>query len=113
MNIHNTVKIFSSLMQGSFSRLELAKRSGACPKTVGRVLQEMKAQGLIYVIAYANATDGRNRVKLYTIGNGEDAEPKSSQSQEDRSRKSYLNKLAAQKQTQVKTTFVGGKGLWQ
>jgi hypothetical protein len=100
-------------MQGSFSRLELAKRSGACPKTVGRVLQEMKAQGLVYVIAYTNATDGRNRVKLYTIGNGEDAEPKSSQSQQDRSRKNYLKKLAAQNQTEIKTTFVGGKGLWQ
>jgi hypothetical protein len=113
MSIHKTVKIYKLLMQGSFSRVELARRSDCCPKFVGRVLQEMKAQKMIYVIDYTNETDGRNRVKLYTMGDGEDAEPKRTKTQAARSRRSYLRKVAAQKQSNIKTTFVGGKGLWQ
>jgi hypothetical protein len=113
MSIKQTVQVFDLLLQGSFSRVELARRAGTSPKFVGRVLQEMKAQKLIYVIAYTNQTDGRNRVKIYALGDEEDAQPIRSQSQEDRSRRSYLKKVAVQKQANIKTTFVGGKGLWQ
>jgi hypothetical protein len=113
MNIQKTVQIFSLMMQGPFSRLELAKRTNSCPKAVGRVISELKAQRMIYVVGYTNETDGRNRVKIYTLGDGVDAQPLRSQSQENRSRRSYLKKVAVRKQANIKTTFVGGKGLWQ
>ena len=113
MNIVQMVTVFKALMQGPASRLELARRTGAKPNTVGRLLAELKAEKMIYVIGYSNEVDGRNRVKLYTFGDGEDAQPKSTQSQEDRSRKSYARKLAAKKQANIRTTFAGGKGLWQ
>ncbi len=113
MNVQQTVLLFKLMMQGSFSRIELAQRIDANPKSVGRFLNEMKAQKMIYVIDYTNETDGRNRVKIYALGQGEDAMPKSSQPQQVRSRRSYLKKVAEQKRANVKTTFVGGKGLWQ
>lgn len=113
MNIAQTVQILKALMQGPASRIELASRVGLHPKSIGRVLTELKAQKMIYVIDYSNTSDGRNRVKIYSFGEGEDAQPKSTQSQEDRSRKCYLKKLAAQHRSAIKTTFVGGKGLWQ
>lgn len=113
MNIVEIVQVFKALMQGPASRLDLAERTGVPPKTVGKLLTELKEQKMIYVVSYSDAVDGRNRVKLYTFGDGEDAQPKSTQSQEARSRRSYLKKVALQKQSNIKTTFVGGKGLWQ
>lgn len=113
MSTAKIVQVFGLLTQGPYSRLELAKRTDWCPKAVGRLLKEMKEQKLIYVIDYTNETDGRNRVKIYALGNGVDAEPKPTQPQKVRSRKSYLKKVTERKQAQIKTTFVGGKGLWQ
>jgi DNA-binding HxlR family transcriptional regulator len=113
MSIKQTVQVFDLLLQGSFSRMELARRADISPKFVGRVLQEMKAQKLIYVIEYANQTDGRNRVKVFTLGNGVDAAPKKSRTQEERQRRSALRKAALRMQAEIKTTFVGNKGLWQ
>ena len=113
MNIVQMVQVVKALMQGPASRLDLAARTGVPPKTVGKLLVELKRQEMIYVVDYSNEVDGRNRVKLYTFGDGEDALPKSTQLQEDRSRKSYMRKVAVQKQANIKTTFVGGKGLWQ
>ena len=114
MSIKQTVQVLGLLLQGSFSRVELARRIDMNPKFVGRVLQEMKAQKLVYVIAYTNESDGRNRVKIYALGDGEDAVPAASRPQRDRSRKSYLKKLKeAQGTATIKTTFVGNKGLWQ
>ena len=113
MNIVQMVQVFKALMQGPASRLDLAERTGVNPKTVGKLLVELKAQRMIYVVDYSNEADGRNRVKLYTFGDGEDAQPKLTQPQEERSRKSYLKKVAVRRQSAIKTTFVGGKGLWQ
>jgi hypothetical protein len=113
MSIQQAVQVFSVLMQGSFSRVELARRADVTPKFAGRLLQTMKKQKMVYVIDYSNETDGRNRVKIYAMGDGVDADPKPTQSQEARSRKSYLRKVTAKKQSNIKTTFVGGKGLWQ
>lgn len=113
MTLVQMVQIFKALMQGPASRLDLAARTGVPPKSVGKLLTELKAQKMIYVVDYSNEVDGRNRVKLYTFGAGEDALPKSTQSQEDRSRKSYMRKVALRRQAAIKTTFVGGKGLWQ
>jgi hypothetical protein len=113
MTIEQTVQIFDLLMQVPHSRIELALRSGATPKFVGKVLQEMKAQKMIYVISYSNESDGRNRVKIYALGQGEDAQPRSSQPQEARSRKSYVKKVQARKIANIKTTFVKGVPLWQ
>lgn len=113
MNIADAVQVFKALLQGPHSRLDLARKAQCNPKTVGKLLVELKAQELIYVVDYSNNTDGRNRVKIYALGQGEDAVPKSSQSQEVRSRRSYARKVTARKQANIKTTFVGGKGLWQ
>ena len=113
MNIVQMVTIFKALMQGPASRLDLSERTGVPPKTVGKLLTELKAQKMIYVIDYTNEADGRNRVKIYALGQGEDAMPKSSQPQQVRSRRSYVRKVAAQKQANIRTTFVGGKSLWQ
>ena len=113
MTIEQTVQMFKLMMQGPFSRIELAQCIDANPKSVGKFINEMKAQELIHVAAYTNETDGRNRVKVYMMGDGEDAMPKSTQPQEARSRKSYMRKMEARKQANIKTTFVGGKGLWQ
>jgi DNA-binding IclR family transcriptional regulator len=113
MNIIRTVRVFKILMEASLSQKELARRADWCPKSVGRLLKEMKEQKLIYVIDYTNETDGRNRVKIYALGDGVDAVPRRTQSQEARSRRSYLRKVAEQKRANVKTTFVGSKGLWQ
>lgn len=111
MNITQTVSLFKALMQGPLSRNDLARRTNTCPKSAGRLLNEMKAQGMVYIISYTSQSDGRNRVKVYALGEGEDAEPKRSQSQEERSRKSYIKKK--EKAYTPKTTFVGGVGLWQ
>ena len=113
MNIEDAVQVFKALLQGPHSRLNLAQKAQCNPKVVGKLLAEMKAQELIYVVDYSNNIDGRNRVKIYALGQGEDAQPKSTQSQQERSRRSYVRKVTAAKQTTIKTTFVGGKGLWQ
>jgi len=113
MSITLSVQIFKALMHGPASRIDLAERTGATPKFVGRVLTELKKQKMIYVLDYSNETDGRNRVKIYTFGDGEDAQPKRSQSQEERSRRSYAKKARARKAANIKTTFVGGVSLWQ
>ena len=111
MNIQQTVSVFKALMQGPVSRIDLAKHIDATPKTIGKLLAEMKAQKLIYVIDYVNQNDGRNRVKVYTIGEGEDALPKSAQVQRIRSRKSYLKKTGT-KAYKPASTFIGGKSPW-
>ena len=113
MNIKQMVQAFKALTEGQASRLELAELTGANPKSIGRLLTELKAQEMIYVISYSNSNDGRNRVKIYTIGEGEDAQPISSKSQEERSRKSYAKKMKAIKAARIKTTFIGGQSLWQ
>ena len=113
MTVDQTVLMFKLMMQGSFSRIELAQRIEANPKSVGKFISEMKEQKMIHVVDYTNETDGRNRVKVYVMGDGVDAEPRRSQSQEARSRKSYMRKMAANRRANIKTTFVGGKGLWQ
>jgi hypothetical protein len=113
MNINQAVQVFKALMEGPASRQGLADKTGATPKAVGRMLTELKAQKMIYVIDYKNATDGRNRVKIYSFGDGEDAQPKQSQTQEDRSRRSYLKKKAIRHNFTPLTTFIGGKSLWQ
>lgn len=112
MNVEQTVAVFKALLQGPLSRYDLARKVNGSPKSVGRLLAEMKEQKMIYVIDYTNESDGRNRVKVYALGQGEDAQPKHTQSQEERSRKCYLRKLESQKIAAVKTTFVGGKSLW-
>lgn len=112
MNIVQMVTVFKALMQGPASRFDLAERTGTPPKTVGKLLTELKNQKMIYVIDYTNETDGRNRVKLYTFGDGEDAQPKQSQPQEVRSRRSYVKKVRALKDARIKTTFAGDKPLW-
>lgn len=111
MNIQQTVSVFKALMQGPVSRIDLAKHIDATPKTIGKLLAEMKAQKLIYVIDYVNQNDGRNKVKVYTIGDGEDALPKSAQVQRIRSRKNYLEKTGA-KTYKPTSTFIGGKSPW-
>jgi hypothetical protein len=113
MNIEDAVQVFKALLQGPHSRLNLAQKAQCNPKIVGKLLAEMKAQELIYVVDYSKHTDGRNRVKIYALGQGEDAMPKSSQPQRVRSRRSYVRKVTAAKQAKIKTTFVGGRGLWQ
>lgn len=113
MNVVQMVTVFKALMQGPASRLDLSERTGVPPKTVGKLLTELKAQKMIYVIDYSNELDGRNRVKLYTFGDGEDAQPRQSQPQQERSRKSYVKKVRAIEAANIKTTFVGGVSLWQ
>ena len=113
MNVKNVAHILKCLTQGPVSRIELANRVGLEPKVIGRLLAELKAQKMIYVIDYTNETDGRNRVKIYTFGEGEDAPPKRTQSQEERSRKSGLRKAQKRKTFTPLTTFAGGKSLWQ
>ena len=113
MNIAQMVHVFKELMEMPASRIQLAEKTGATPKAVGKLLNELKAQKMIHVIQYSNETDGRNRVKIYTFGDGVDAEPRASKSQEERSRKSYLKRVQAKKAARIKTTFVGGVSLWQ
>ena len=113
MNIEQAVQVFKALMEGPASRQGLADKTGASPKAVGRMLTELKKQNMIYVFDYSNDLDGRNRVKMYIYGEGEDAQPKKSQSQEDRSRKSYLKKKSIRNNFTPLTTFIGGKSLWQ
>lgn len=113
MNIVQMVTIFKALMQGPASRLDLSERTGVPPKTVGKLLTELKNQKMIYVIDYTNENDGRNRVKLYALGDGEDAQPKDTQPQEVRSRRSYMKKVQSKNSFTPMTTFVGGKSLWQ
>ena len=113
MNITEAVQVFKALLEGQHSRMDLARIAQCNPKTVGRLLNEMRAQEMIHVAAYSDQTDGRNRVKIYALGQGEDAQPRSSQPQEARSRKSYVKKVQARKIANIKTTFVKGVPLWQ
>lgn len=113
MRDKQAVHVFKALLESRASRMELAELSGASPKSVGRLLAEMKAQKMIYVIGYSNETDGRNRVKIYALGDYEDAQPVQSKSQEQRSRKSYTKKVQAIKAARIKTTFAGGVSPWQ
>jgi DNA-binding MarR family transcriptional regulator len=111
MNITQTVSLFKALLEGPLSRNDLARKANAHPKSAGRLIAEMKAQGLIYVICYTHESDGRNRVKVYALGEGEDAKPERVTTQEERSRKSYLKKK--EKAYTPKTAFIGGASLWQ
>lgn len=111
VNAAQMVQVFKCLLEGPNSRIGLAEKTGATPKAVGKLLTEMKAEGMIFVASYSNANDGRNRVKIYELGDGEDAEPLPSQSQESRSRKSYLKKKAKRNTYTPKTTLVWS--LWQ
>jgi DNA-binding MarR family transcriptional regulator len=111
MNIVQTVSLFKALLEGPLSRNDLARKTNTHPKSAGRILKEMKAQGMVYVICYSHETDGRNRVKVYSLGEGEDALPERVSTQEERSRKSHLKKK--EKAYTPKTTFVGGASLWQ
>lgn len=113
MNITQAVQVFKALMEGPASRMQLAKITGAHPKVIGKLLTEMKSHGMVYVISYSNETDGRNRVKIYSLGDHEDAKPLRPTSQEERSRKSYLKKQTTIKRSRIKTTFAGGVSLWQ
>lgn len=113
MNAAQMVQVFKCLLEAPHSRLGLATKTGTTPKAVGRLLTEMKAEKMIYVIAYTNDTDGRNRVKIYALGDGEDAQPLRSQSQEERSRKSYLKKKTIKNNFIPMTKFANGKSLWQ
>lgn len=113
MNCQQTAIVFKALLQGPVSRIDLADRADVMPKTVGKLLSELKRQKLIYVIGYVNDTDGRNRVKIYTLGDGEDVSPRNAKPQQERNRKSYLRKVAANNETMPVTTFVGGRSLWQ
>ena len=94
MSVQQTVSVFKELLNGPASRHDLSRKTNFCPKAVGRILTEMRKQDMIYVISYTNETDGRNRVKVWSLGEGEDAQPKKTQSQQERSRKSYLKKIA-------------------
>lgn len=113
MNAGQVVQVFKCLLEAPHSRMGLAEKTGATPKMAGRLLTEMKKQKMIYVISYSNDRDGRNRVKIYALGDGEDAQPLRSLSQEQRSRKSYAKKMRLRKAAKIKTTFVGGVSLWQ
>lgn len=113
MNIEQIVHAFKAILEGPQTRMGLADKTGLPPKTAGRLLAELKKQKMIYVIGYSNETDGRNRVKIYALGDYEDAQPVRSTSQEERSRKSYTKKVQAIKAARIKTTFVGGVSLWR
>ena len=113
MSMEKTVAVIAELLKGPSTRIDLARKTDCTPKFVGRVLNDMKERKMIYVIDYTPESDGRNRVKVYSMGDGVDVEPKRTQSQEDRSRKSYLKKLQRQRVAAIKTTFVGGVSLWQ
>lgn len=113
MNAGQVVQVFKCLLEAPHSRMGLAEKTGATPKAVGRLLTEMKAERMIYVISYSNANDGRNRVKIYALGDYKDAQPIQCKTQEERSRKSYAKRAIKIKQARIKTTFVGGKSLWQ
>lgn len=113
MNVVQMVTVFKALMQGPASRLDLSERTGTPPKTVGKLLVELKRQKMIYVIGYTNESDGRNRVKLYTFGDHEDAQPVRATSQEERSRRSYVKKVRSAEDANIKTTFAGGVSPWQ
>jgi hypothetical protein len=112
MTMKKTVAVFAELLKGPSTRYDLADKTGSNPKSVGRILNEMKAHKMIYVIGYTPDGDGRNRLKVYSMGDGEDAKPIRVTTQEQRSRKSYLRKVQKQKARAVKSTFVGGVSLW-
>jgi hypothetical protein len=112
MTMKKTVAVFAELLKGPATRYDLAHKTGSNPKAVGRILNEMKSHKMIYVIGYTPDGDGRNRLKVYSMGDGEDAKPLRVTTQEQRSRKSYLRKVQRRKIAAIKTTFVGGKSLW-
>lgn len=112
MTMKKTVAVFAELLKGPATRYDLADKTASNPKSVGRILTEMKAHKMVYVISYTSDGDGRNRLKVYSMGDGEDAKPIRATTQEQRSRKSYMRKLQRQKARAIKTTFVGGKSLW-
>ncbi len=95
MSMAKTVAVFKQLLNGPATRYEISRKVDMEVRCVGRILTEMRKQGMIYVISYTNDTDGRNRVKVWSLGEGEDAKPRQTQTQEARSRKSYLKKTAA------------------
>ena len=113
MTMKKTVAVFAELLKGPATRYDLALKTDSNPKSVGRILNEMKAHKMIYVIGYTGESDGRNRLKVYSMGDGEDAKPIRPTEQEQRSRKSYLRKVQRRKIAAIKTTFVGGVSLWQ
>jgi hypothetical protein len=112
MTMKKTVAVFAELLKGPATRYDLADKTDSNPKSVGRILNEMKARKMIYVIGYTPDGDGRNRLKVYSMGDGEDAKPLRVTTQEQRSRRSYLRKVQRQKARAIKTTFVGGVSLW-
>jgi hypothetical protein len=97
MSTSKMVSVFKELLNGPATRYEISRKVDFEVRCVGRILTEMRKQGMIYVISYTNETDGRNRVKVWSLGEGEDAKPRQTQSQEARSRKSYLKKTAVKR----------------
>ena len=111
MTMKKTVAVLAELFKGPSTRLDLAQKTDSNPKAVGRILGEMKAHKMIYVIGYTVESDGRNRLKLYSLGDGEDAPPVRVRTQEERSRKSYFKKK--EMAYTPKTTFAGGVAPWR
>jgi hypothetical protein len=49
MTMKKTVAVFAELLKGPATRFDLAHKTDSNPKSVGRILNEMKAHKMIYV----------------------------------------------------------------
>ena len=65
MTMKKTVAVFAELLKGPSTRLDLADKTDSNPKAVGRILNEMKALKMIYVIDYTNDNDGHSPTQCH------------------------------------------------
>lgn len=108
-NHAKVAKFIAVMLEGPATRYEIAERADLNPKPVGRLIEALRKEGVCYVIDWRRDGMGRAQTAVFSLGNGTDAPRTRPTKQADRSRKSYLNKLAKQSQEQStpRTSFVG------
>lgn len=114
-NHGKVAKFIAVMLEGPATRYEIAERADLNPKPVGKLIEALKKEGICYVIDWRRDAMGRAQNAVFSLGSGTDAPRKKPTEQTDRSRKSYLNRLAKQtkEQRNPKTTFVAGCNPWE
>lgn len=102
-------KLMYLLQRGTFSRLELAERTGLHPLTVGDYTRELHKHGVIYIREWDQDSLGRWSIARYTLGMANDTVKPSALTAAQIRRKYVARKKAeAASKFVPKTVWIGG-----
>lgn len=97
------------LQRGTFSRVELAERTGLHPLTVGDYLRDLHKQGVVYVRQWDQDAQGRHTIARYTLGMSNDVAKPAAQSRFEIYQRYRARRKAREAATFVpKTVWIGG-----